>query len=195
MDENDIPTLGDAPLAAQKHPFPEVIEPMDSSWWLKPKEKSVCDLYLGECLLDQTAAFSKIYKPKTPASKASGTTRFFKRARVRRYLYFKTRKLEEKVELTQEMILRDMILAKEMAMGRVDQEIVVGQDKGFVVTHTGKSTDLKAATQLLTQLGKFHELGMWVEKKETDVQIVNFNFDMGKTEKEVNPTKEIEHGK
>jgi len=47
-----IPVLGATELAPQKHPFPEVIEPMDSSWWLKPKEKSVCDVYLGECLLD-----------------------------------------------------------------------------------------------------------------------------------------------
>ena len=188
-----IPRLGDTPLEPQKHPFPEVIEPMDSSWWLKPKEKLVCDEYLGECFMDQPKAFAKIYKPKTPSSKATGTTRFFKRARVRRYLYFRTRKLEEKIELTQESILLDLILVKEMALGRVDQEIVVGQDKGFVVTHKGKNTDLKAANQALTQLGKFHELGMWVEKKETEVQVVNFNFDMGSKEKTINPTKDLEH--
>ena len=189
-----IPVLGATELGPQKHPFPEVIEPMDSSWWLKPKEKSVCDLYLGECLLDQTSAFAKIYKPKTPSSKATGTTRFFKRARVRRYLYFRTRKIEEKIQLTQEDILRDLILVKEMALGRVDQEMVIGQDKGFVVTHTGRSTDLKAANQALTQLGKFHELGMWVEKKEIDIQTVNFNFDMGgnKKEKIINDEKVIE---
>jgi len=169
---------------------------MNSEWWLKPKEKSVCDLYLGECLLDQPKAFAKIYKPKTPSSKATGTTRFFKRAKVRRYLYFRTRKIEEKIELTQEAILRDLILVKEMALGRVDQEIVVGQDKGMVVTHTGKNTDLKAANQALTQLGKFHELGMWVEKKEIDVQTVNFNFNMGSSdhpkEKIINDEKVIE---
>jgi len=196
MDNNDIPTLGDAPLAAKKHPFPEVIEPMDSSWWLKPKEKSVCDIYLGECLLDQTAAFKKIYKPRTKSSLATGTCRFFKRAKVRRYLYFRTRKLEEKIELTQEEILRDLILVKNMALGRVDYETVVGQDKGYVVTHTGRNTDLKAANQALTQLGKFHELGMWVEKKETEVQVVNFNFNMGgdePSEKQINPQKDLEH--
>ena len=197
MDENDIPTLGDAPLAPQKHPFPKDIEPMDSSWWLKDKEKRVCDLFLGECLMNQPESYAKIYKPRTPSSKATGTTRFFKRARVRRYLYFKTRKLEEKIELTQECILRDLMLVRDMALGRVDQDIVVGQDKGFVVTHKGRNTDLKAANQALTQLGKFHELGMWVEKKETDIQVVNFNFDMGgsdkSSEKVINQQKDLDH--
>ncbi|MCK4870767.1 MAG: hypothetical protein KAS93_06630 [Gammaproteobacteria bacterium] len=192
-----IPVLGATELAPQKHPFPEIIEPMDSAWWLKPKEKSVCDLFLGECLMDQPAAFAKIYKPKTPSSKATGTTRFFKRARVRRYLYFRTRKIEEKIELTQEEILRDLMLVRDMALGRVDQKIVVGQDKGMVVTHVGKNTDLKAANQALTQLGKFHELGMWIEKKETEVQVVNFNFNMGdsnnKNEKVINNPKELDH--
>ena len=183
-----IPKLGDTELIQKKHPFPEFIEPMDSTWWLKPKEKSVCDEYLGECLMDQPAAFAKIYKPRTPSSKATGTTRFFKRAKVRRYLYFRTRAIEETIKLTQEDILRDLILVKEMALGRIDQEMVVGQDKGFVVTHKGRNTDLKAANQALTQLGKFHELGMWVEKQEHEVQVVNFNFDMsgGMKEKVIN---------
>ena len=188
-----IPTFGDTELEVSKHPFPENIEPMDSSWWLKPKEKSVCDEYLGECFMDQPSAYAKIYKPRTPSSKATGTTRFFKRARVRRYLYFRTRKLEKKIQLTQESILLDLIQVKEMALGRVDQEMVIGQDKGMVVTHKGRNTDLKAANQALTQLGKFHELGMWVEKKEMDVQVVNFNFDMGTKEKVVNPPKDLEH--
>lgn len=192
-----IPIFGDAELVVAKHPFPENIEPMDSSWWLKPKEKLVCDEYLGECFMDQPAAFAKIYKPRTPSSKATGTTRFFKRAKVRRYLYFRTRAIEETIKLTQEDILRDLILVKEMALGRVDQEIVVGQDKGSVVVHTGKNTDLKAANQALTQLGKFHELGMWVEKKEIDVQTVNFNFNMSgedlPKEKVINNPKEIDH--
>jgi len=115
---------------------------------------------------------------------------------IRRYLYFRTRKLEEKIELTQEEILRDLILVKNMALGRVDCYMVVGQDKGFVVTHKGRNTDLKAANQALTQLGKFHELGMWVEKKEMDVQVVNFNFNMGgedNKEKIINPQKDLDH--
>lgn len=188
-----IPVLGDIELAQKKCPFPKNIEPMDSEWWLKPKEKLVCDEYLGECFMNQPESYAKIYKPKTPSSKATGTTRFFKRARVRRYLYFKTRKLEEKIELTQEGILRDLIEVKEKALGRMDQQLVVGQDKGFVVTHIGRHTDLKAATQALTQLGKFHELGMWIDKKETDVQVVNFNFDMGSPEKIINEPKVINH--
>ena len=34
---------------------------------------------------------------------------------------------------------------------------------------------------------------MWVEKKETDVQVVNFNFDMGNPEKDITPRKDLEH--
>lgn len=183
MKDLDIPKLGETELTEPKHPFPKYIEPMDSEWWLKPKEKSVCDAYLGECFMNQTEAFALIYKPKTKSSRETGTTRFFKRAKVRRYLYFKTRKLEKKVEITQEEILRDLILVKEMAMGRLEQNMILGQEKGEAVSYRGKATDLKTATQALTQLGKFHQLGMWVEKKETDVQVVNFNFDMGIPEK------------
>jgi len=192
-----VPVFGDTELMVQEHPFPEFIEPMDSSWWLKPKEKQVCDEYLGECFMDQTSAFAKIYKPRTVSSKATGTTRFFKRAKVRRYLYFRTRALEKVVKLTQESILLDLIEVKEMGLGRVEQEMVVGLHEGTVIKHKGKSTDLKAANQALTQLGKFHELGMWVEKKEIDIQVVNFNFDMGgpstPPEKVINPPKELNH--
>lgn len=176
-----IPKLGETEL--KPPPFPEVIEPFDSEWWLDEKHKSVCDAYLGDCELDQVKAFKKIYKPRTKPSAHTGASRFFKKAKVRRYLYFQMRKLSAKVELSQEMILRNLIEVAEMAMGKRDQEMVVGLHEGVVVEHTGKNTDLKAANSALTQLGKYHELGMWVEKKETDVQIVNFNFDMGKPEK------------
>lgn len=180
-----IPKLGDTELVAP--PFPEVIEPFDSEWWLDEKHKTVCDAYLGECELDQVAAFKIIYNPTTKNSAHVGASKFFKKPKVRRYLYFQMRKLSKRVELSQEMILRNLIEVAEMAMGKRNQKMVLGHTEGVVIEHEGKSTDLKAATSALTQLGKYHELGMWVDKKETDVQTVNFNFDMGK------PEKVIEH--
>ena len=193
MSDLTIPKFGDTELEQPKHPFPEHIEPMDSEWWLSHKEKAVCDAYLGESFMDTKEAFKSQYTAKTKTSLATGASRFFKKAKVRRYLYFRIRKIEEKVELSQEQILRDMIDLKEMALGRKAQPIVLGHNEGIPIKTVAKTTDLKAANAVLTQLGKFHELGMWVEKKETDIQVVNFNFDMGKPEKVINNEWDTPH--
>lgn len=187
MDPMIIPKIGETEIKQRPSPFPEVIEPMDSDWWLNEKQKSVCDAYLGESFMDCIAAFKTKYSPRTVDSAKSGACRFFKMAKVRRYLYVRTKEIRTNVNLSQEQILSDMVDLKEMALGRKDQHLILGHSEGVPVKTIGRTTDLKAATAVLTQLGKFHELGMWVDKKETEVKVVNFNFDMGKKEKTINP--------
>ncbi len=186
MDNTVIPKIGETEIKQKANPFPEVIEPMDSDWWLNEKQKSVCDAFLGESFMDNIVAFKTRYNPKTIDSAKSGACRFFKMAKVRRYLYIRTKEIRTNVKLSQEQILSDMIDLKEMALGRKDQHLILGHSEGFPVKTIGRTTDLKAANAVLTQLGKFHELGMWIDKKETEVKVVNFNFDMGRPEKTIN---------
>jgi len=181
---DDIPVATNMEVGDTKPtPFPVDIEPMDSEWWLIPSQKEVCDRYLGECKLDQMCAYTRGRTFKTKSSAAATTTMFFKKPKIRRYLYLKMKKLADKVDLSQEMILRDLIDVKEMALGRKAQNLVLGVDKdGFPIVEFAKSTDLKAANTALTQLGRYHKLSMWTEKVDQEISVVNFNFNMGAPE-------------
>jgi hypothetical protein len=175
---DNIPTVGDHQFEPEQ--FPEIIEPMDSEWWLLPEQKQICDVYLGECRFDQTCAVQAVRTYKNPNSARAAATRFFKQARVRRYLWIRTKQLTKKFEINQEEIIRDLIEVKEMAMGRKPTHIYATDKHGNIYPDYVRVANLAVAKQTLEQLGKFNEIAMWNEKDKGagDVQVINFNFDM-----------------
>lgn len=177
--------ISDLPEEIRPKPFPIEIEPFDSKFWMTPDQKQICDLYLGECKFDQGAAYA-IVRPnfKKYTTMLTAASRFFKMLKVRRYLYIRAKELTGKVELTQEMILKDLIEVKEMAMGRKPSSIYIVDEKYDAVEKKVKVVNLAVAKQTLEQLGKYHELAMWTEKAENEISYINFNFNMGDKKQE-----------
>lgn len=178
--EYKIPTIADANI--EEAPFPETIEPFNSEWWLNQQQKEICDIYLGECQFDQRCAVQAVRTYKSNESASAAATRFFKQAKVRRYIHLRSKQLSEKLELKQEDIIRDLIEVKEMAMGRKDTPVYTVDKNGNIIEERSVAVaNLPVAKQALEQLGKYHALAMWNEKTESagDKLIVNLNFNMG----------------
>lgn len=162
-----IPTLAEMAAEARPEPFPVDIEPYDSEWWLNPDQKAICDAFLGECQFDKTCAVMAVREYKNKAVASAAATRYFKMAKIRRYLWLRSKQLTEKFEISQEEILRDLVEVKEMAMGRKDTPVYTVDKDGEIIEERAVTVaNLPVAKSALELLGKYHEIAMWNERKD-----------------------------
>lgn len=168
-------------IATSPKDWPIEVSPWDEEWWLSEEEKAICDHYLGEGRFDRVKAITSTgreYKDNRSATAAANA--FFRRPRVNRYLWIRANQIADKVEITQEDILRDMIELKEMAMGRRKRPALLGMNEdGDPVVAVVKAADLSTAHKVLTQLGKFSEIAMWTERHQVDLSRVRFDLNIG----------------
>ena len=165
-------------LKMDKTPFPQWVEPGDSKWWLNPRNKQVCDYFLTDAKLHAKQAYDKFYGPhKNNGALKTASYAFFKKVKVRRYLYVRIKEIQDETQLSQEFVIRNLMEIGEMAMGRKKMKIAIPDpETGEMVQHEVYNTDLRAARSTYEWLGKFNEIGMWTEKPDKEISGVTIQI-------------------
>ena len=140
---------------------------------LTDKQKAFCEEYLIDLNATQ-AAIRAGYKEKTAA--VTGSENLIK-PNVQEYISFLQGKREERTQITQDDVLRDIHLARQIALGEKPHKMVIKDSVGDGMTQhietEFKKTDLAMFVKL-TELQMKH-LGMFEKDSESsnkDITIV-----------------------
>lgn len=142
---------------------------------LTDKEDKFCNEYLID--LNQTqAAIRSGYSEKTARQKGS---QLLTKVNIQDRIAELQEELQLKTEVTKEKVIKDLLLAREIALGLKPHHIVVKESIGDGVTSTSSKelnkTDINAFIKVNDLLMK--HLGMF--EKDNDQKKPEFNIDLG----------------
>ena len=99
-----------------------------------PQHKKFCDILRTSRDWDVIGSYMKAFPNcKSRQAASSATYKIFSRPEVQAYLNEKQELMEEKVDLTQEDILRDLIELKDMCMGKIKSPVTVSDKDGNII--------------------------------------------------------------
>ena len=145
---------------------------------LLPQHKKFCDILRTSKSWVPSEAYMKCYPNiKTKKAASAAAYKILARVEVIDYLNEKQELMEERVDCTQEDILKDLMELRDMCMGRSKVPVTVADKDGNIITGTELQFNETGAKGALELLGKNKK--MFTDKIEHGGRVTaNFNFNL-----------------
>lgn len=147
-----------------------------------PQHKIFCDHLRASPNYNVVESYMKAFpKCNSKDAASSGGYKVLARLEVQEYMNEKRAIAEEKVDITQEQVLKDLMELRDMCMGKKKVPVAFAVKDEGIITGEEKQFNASGAKGALELLGK--TLKMFTDKVDHSGNVIaNFNFDTGPKE-------------